>query len=238
MIDTRPISRIKSISKIAVYESIDSTNRAGVALVRRGISDFIIIALRQQRGRGRMGRQWLSGEGGAYFSLGVSTEKMERPQMLTFICAKAIMDMLISMNMEPCFKWPNDVFVNGRKISGVLIELVNNIAVCGIGINVNNEIAHENINAISMKEIKGEKIPLEDVISSCAGNIFSILDNMEVIDGFLQNSTMNGRPVSIKTLAGTVKGTVKGFNPDGAIILRTQNGIREFYEGDLSLEDL
>lgn len=238
MIDTRPISRIKRISKIAVYESIDSTNRAGVILARKGISDFIIIALTQQKGKGRLGRQWLSGKGGAYFSLGVSTEKIEKPQLLTFVCAKAIMDMLTSMNIEPSFKWPNDVFIKGKKISGVLIELVNNIAVCGIGINVNNEIADENINAVSMKDIARDKVRIEDVISICAANIFNILDNMKTIEGFLQNSTMNGRLVSIQSLSGTVKGTVSGLSPDGAILIKTPNGIREFYEGDLSMEDL
>lgn len=236
MINVKAFNDIHQLSKIAVFEEIDSTNKTGISLAKAGMHDFLIISEEQTEGRGRFKRKWLSPRGGAYFSLGLNAYSIEKPQLLTFVCAKAVMDMLNGFDIEPEFKWPNDVLIKGLKISGILIELIEKTAICGIGINVNNSINACKSKAISMKLIRDREFLIENIIVRTVSRIYSILDDSNILMQFIDNNPMRGRSVTINTVSGMYKGTVEGLSGDGAIIINTDSGLMEFFEGDLSLE--
>ncbi|MDO9556376.1 MAG: biotin--[acetyl-CoA-carboxylase] ligase [Coriobacteriia bacterium] len=102
----------------------------------------VVVAARQEGGRGRLGRNWESPEGGAYFSavLRPNIVPMAVPP-LTLVIALGVANGLASLGVETTVKWPNDVLLGGRKLVGVLVEMSAEAdkvewVVVGVGINV------------------------------------------------------------------------------------------------------
>ncbi len=140
--------------EIIFHESIDSTNTLAMELAEKGVSHgTVIIADRQLKGKGRLGRTWFSPpKGNIYMSVIVRPEIEPKDATLLTImsaisCARAIRN---STGLEVKIKWPNDLMVSdlpvawqtGRKLGGILTEMKSDqdrivFAVIGIGINVN-----------------------------------------------------------------------------------------------------
>jgi BirA family biotin operon repressor/biotin-[acetyl-CoA-carboxylase] ligase len=111
-------------------------------LIDKGISNkTVIIADRQIEGRGRTGKIWVSPEGNFYASLVVGqVTDISKLTELTFVTALAVGDTLLSFisysNVQ--YKWPNDILIDVKKISGILLEKRSNLnlLIIGIGINI------------------------------------------------------------------------------------------------------
>ncbi len=118
-------------SRVLVYEEITSTNDRALTL---GGDGLVVVADMQWAGRGRHGRSWHSEPGlGLWFSV-----VFEKPQEgLAFVAPLAIRDVLKGWG-HAIVKWPNDVLLNGRKVSGVLVEGRRGRTALGIGINVHH----------------------------------------------------------------------------------------------------
>ncbi len=127
--------------KIKKYKIVSSTNALAKKL-RKTQPWQVLLTEKQTVGHGREKRSWFSPKGGLYFSIILPKSKIEDLQTLTilaaFIVAKIIKD---NFNLEPFIKLPNDVWVNGKKICGILTENVIGkdvkFSVMGIGLNTN-----------------------------------------------------------------------------------------------------
>ncbi len=125
---------------IKIYDETESTNK--LAKESNYTRDTLFIAHRQSAGRGRLGRSFLSPDGGIYMSLGLHPDiPIEKSVMITPMTAVAVCRAIASLtNLSPEIKWVNDIFAGGKKICGILTEAVlrENIltTVVGIGINV------------------------------------------------------------------------------------------------------
>ena len=121
------------------HRTIGSTNARAQELALAGAPHgTIVTAAEQTAGRGRQGRSWATPAGTA---LAVSTIVREPPPLLTLAAGLAVADVAAALDAagrEPRIKWPNDVLLDGRKVSGILAEgrLQDGWAVLGIGINV------------------------------------------------------------------------------------------------------
>jgi BirA family transcriptional regulator, biotin operon repressor / biotin---[acetyl-CoA-carboxylase] ligase len=164
-------------------DSIASTNSELLLKAEEYEHGDVLAAREQQAGRGRYGRQWQSREGGLYMSFLLKEIRNPRELLpLSLLMALSVVRVLKNRSQgEFAIKWPNDVYVNERKICGILPETrvcgksVNGVV--GIGINVNNEIppAGELRNpAISLRELTGELCDLrllaEEILDM--GNLF------------------------------------------------------------------
>ena len=125
------------------YKTLKSTNLKAKELAKKGADPWtIIVAQEQTGGYGRKKAIWSSPKGGLYFSIILPKSKIEDLQTLTvlaaFICAKTIKQ---NFNLEPFIKLPNDVWINGKKVAGILTENVIGkdvkLSVMGIGLNTN-----------------------------------------------------------------------------------------------------
>ena len=110
--------------KIINYKTISSTNSKAKELAQKGADPWtIIVAEKQTGGYGRKKAAWSSPKGGLYFSIILPKSNIDDLQTLTvlaaFICAKTIKE---NFNLEPFIKLPNDVWVNGKKVGGILTE--------------------------------------------------------------------------------------------------------------------
>ncbi len=124
----------------------------------------LCLADEQTIGRGRFERRWVSRKGGLYFSFVVRWPegKLHR---LGFYIPVGLIKTLSLFSDEINIKWPNDVYWRGRKLAGVLIESLDRDAfVCGIGLNVFNDVDTVGRPAVRLSEIYGETLPSLDKI--------------------------------------------------------------------------
>ena len=131
--------------KIIHYKEIDSTNDEAKRLLRKGIEEgTVIIADRQTKGRGKPGSIWFSPLGvGVYLS--VVLKPFKNPKDLaptTLLGARSVVRTIEKIGgLRSEIKLPNDVMLNGKKVSGILVERrASGYLIIGIGVNVNNPI--------------------------------------------------------------------------------------------------
>ncbi len=172
------------------FTSVKSTMDTAKKL-RAKIKEPVVVSIIQKQGRGRQGNRWISNEGGLWISIVWECVSKKALNYLFFIGAKAIVDTLRDIGIKnPGIKLPNDVFVNGRKIAGVLIENLDSHVIIGIGINVNNAITEEMGTAISCKEILGYNIAHESILYLLLNNIQGLRHQCEKQNlDFLKNIT-------------------------------------------------
>ncbi|MCG2825179.1 MAG: biotin--[acetyl-CoA-carboxylase] ligase, partial [Thermoplasmatales archaeon] len=99
----------------------------GIFPEMKGERDFVVVSDEQTKGKGRMGREWLSPIGGLYFSI-----VTKKNPLLPLISGVAVANSLKNFGLNPVLKWPNDVIVGNKKISGILIECLDDFAIVGI----------------------------------------------------------------------------------------------------------
>jgi BirA family biotin operon repressor/biotin-[acetyl-CoA-carboxylase] ligase len=136
-LDTRRLGR-----RVLIFDEVDSTNSRAAALADDPANDgLVILADRQTAGRGQHGRTWLSwpGTGVLLSVLLFPPPALRRPAILTAWAAVSVCEAIRqATSFQARIKWPNDVFLRGRKVCGILIEQGRGTVV-GIGLNVNQK---------------------------------------------------------------------------------------------------
>lgn len=141
-------TQIFGLGKRLVYiPKIDSTNTHAMQLAQNGSEEGVVILTESQTaGKGRQGRRWIDGYGLNVLSSTILWPLFP-PHLLVMIASLAVVDAVADVcGLTATIKWPNDVLVEERKVAGILIETSHNrsghmIAVVGIGVNVNGDIA-------------------------------------------------------------------------------------------------
>ncbi len=159
-------------------DEVDSTNEYAKAKRGEG-KNLFVLAKRQTDGRGTKGRSFSSAEGGAYLTQLVFPRAFPAKDAfrITTGAAVAVCRTLQSYGLSPKIKWANDIFVDGKKICGVLIENVLRegkivSSVVGVGLNVNNPLPDELLEiATSMRLICGREFCVEEVVRRLADEL-------------------------------------------------------------------
>ena len=168
----------------------------------------------QSAGRGRYKRTWVSHHGNLYASFIYKID--ERDPRLSYAIAVAIAETLISFGLNPQIKWPNDILIDGKKISGVLIEYARNFVIVGIGINIKT--------CPTVKEYTTTKV--NDYCDASVSDVLGVL--MKKIDKWRNANFANVRERWME-MALYINKMVKyqgrsaeliGLNEDGALVLR------------------
>ncbi|MFH0807527.1 MAG: biotin--[acetyl-CoA-carboxylase] ligase [Elusimicrobiota bacterium] len=175
--------------KIIYFDEVNSTMDMAKKFERAGHPEWTIIAAKKQtKGRGRFGRRWVSPIGGLYFSVILKPRFVPNDTAkLTLIGAMSVTKVLNKLYGLPAkIKWPNDILVKNKKISGVLVESEmsqNKIkwAVLGIGINVNTDIKNLKNSKLACTSVKhefkkevSEKKLLKEILSEIKKNYLLI----------------------------------------------------------------
>ena len=220
---------------IHYYEQTESTMAIAREMARKGKPEYtVVVAGSQQKGRGRMDRQWYSAEGGLYFTV------VLRPQLppalsyrVNFAAAMSLLDTLERLfNIEAQVKWPNDVLVAGKKIAGMLSELEadsDQVAYVnlGLGINVNNDIGPFEKTATSLKKILGRQVPRKNVLD---GFLERLEERMlpsrleKIVDEWKLHTVTLNRRVRIVTREAETAGLAVDIDPNGGLVLSLDNG--------------
>jgi len=225
------------------FDSVDSTNDRLLQLAMQGASHGTVIAAEEQtRGKGRLGRQWLSGSRqGIYMSILLTTpQPANTAHQTTLLAAISLVKVLArDYQLRAQIKWPNDVLIGGRKVSGILTEVQSDqdlirFLVLGIGINVNQELEDFagplRYPATSLALENGARVKRPQLLAAFL-NQFEVDYETLLRDGFAtfqalfeEKSSVMGKRVTIH--CGTVEktGTVTGFTVEGALRLKTVEG--------------
>ncbi len=122
--------------KLISFDKIPSTQTYALNMVADGTArdHTVIMAEAQSAGRGRYRRTWVSHHGNLYVSFIFNSP--DRDARLSYVVAVAVAETLIAFGIHPKIKWPNDILIDGKKVSGILIEYAGNFVIVGIGINI------------------------------------------------------------------------------------------------------
>jgi len=198
--------------KIYRFKKVSSTNDVAKEIALKGERNFVVVADEQIKGKGRIGREWLSPLGGLYFS--VVTKKNP---MLPLISGISVASSLKDFDLFPVLKWPNDVMIKNKKISGILIECLNDYCVIGVGVNVNKTPLK---TATSIKDETGRNVSKDMVLTSVLKN-FESCSEKNVLDEYKKLSSTIGKWVKIKTLKGDTEGKAVDVDEHGRLVLES-----------------
>ena len=153
--------------KIYRFKSLTSTQDKAKELSKKKLSDAVIVAENQTRGRGRFKRKWSSDKGGLWMSISLKPDDTKNLQYLTFAAAISVVKSIKKIaNLKTSIKWPNDIHYKGKKLCGILTEGIfgnENYAIVGIGVNVNQNKFPDEIRDIasSLKMVNKRKINIK-----------------------------------------------------------------------------
>jgi BirA family biotin operon repressor/biotin-[acetyl-CoA-carboxylase] ligase len=229
-------------------ETVDSTNRLARLRVEQGAGDgYAIRADSQTGGVGREGRVWESPAGNLYASFIVRSSRPLRdlPQ-LSFVCALAVRRAVIEAigpEVAIGFKWPNDVLVEGRKISGILIETAGDpiAAILGIGINITQSPVQSRWPAIHLGAVTSVP-PSPERLAILLGQALDHWISIWEAEGFAPIRTAwmvqaigVGGPMLLRTAHEETEGRFMDLELDGTLLMALPDGsVRRVAAGDVT----
>ncbi len=240
--------------KIKSFNCVESTNKTARELAQNGAHEgTAVVALRQTAGKGRLGRSFLSLKGGVYLSI------ILRPQIspedtlyITVAAAVAAADAIESISNKKCeIKWVNDIFINGKKICGILTEGefqadgALGFAVLGVGINLfapkggfpdylplADSVFDRKAKIFSKKALK------EQIIADFANKFFEFYQNLQdkrYIKAYQQRSLLTGKSITYQKDGKTFFATVSGIDDNARLLVKSGNQTIALSTGEVQI---
>lgn len=205
---------------IEYYSTIDSTMHAAARLP----PGSVVLADEQTAGVGRHGHSWHSEPGnGIYCSI-----VFEPSPVLTLALGLAVAEAIARSTGIACdLRWPNDVMLDGKKVAGILVQLLDSRAIAGIGINVNHTAFPAELDATSLRLHARKELALEEIVVALlrAIPLYVSEDTETILRLFTHASSYAaGRRVSVKQPDGTIEGVTAGLDASGFLIVRKDDG--------------
>lgn len=231
--------------------SLPSTNLAAMALAEQFPGqEFVLLSESQSEGRGRRGKSWQSPFGpNLYLSYKVPFNRGAKSlQGLSLVVGVAIVQALneLSDNCPLALKWPNDVMLEDRKLSGILIEMSGDIngdcdAIIGVGINA-SYLGGEGEQGVASIH---EAIPTHINRNTWTARIINAIQaaiiafKQQGLQPFLEEwqrfDYLYGQRVKVLLGSHVVEGTAMGANPAGALLVDVGDEVQSFYAGEVSV---
>lgn len=231
-------------SKVIQLTSVDSTNNYAAMLVSNdnAVHGTVILADEQTAGRGQRGMKWQS-ESGSNLLMSIILKhdnlSVDRQFLLTQVASLSVVDLLRKIGLSAQIKWPNDIYVQDRKICGMLIE--NNLSgavirssIVGIGLNVNQSY-FDLTTATSIKLEKGQSFPIQEILFSFIGsfNLFYdqlISSKLKDIEDLYKSNLLGYEQIRIfEDERGEFLGIIRGVDPNGKLRMEV-NGVEQTYD--------
>lgn len=243
--------------EVLYFDTIDSTNTKAQELAEKGYpSGTLVVADKQESGKGRRGRSWVSPSGtGIFMTLMIKPDiNPNNASMLTLVAALAVAKAITSVTGEEALiKWPNDIVVNGKKVCGILTEMnaqfdYINYIVVGIGINVHNESFPEEISQMAsslMIEAGGKRFHRAQIIAETMSYFEQYYDTflktqdlsalVREYDELLVNRNKSVRVLDPKE---PFDGKAMGITPKGELIVDTWESRKLVSSGEVSVRGI
>jgi BirA family biotin operon repressor/biotin-[acetyl-CoA-carboxylase] ligase len=239
------------VRHVEYYDELGSTNDQALQLVAAGEAAYplLLVADRQHSGRGRGQNRWWSAPGALTFSLAVDGNATNLPAWTwprislssgLAVC-EAVLELLPGYDVR--LKWPNDVYLESRKVCGILVETSParpGAVVIGVGVNVNNSLAD------APEEVRATGTSLVDVAGRCFDRwplLIRILQELaqhldqletgtlELSDCWRRLCMLHGRTLCVESGGRRLIGVCQGIDDAGALLLQTEGGLERCFAG-------
>ena len=235
--------------QVIYYPSLTSTNEVAKREARQGaVEGTTIVAGEQTAGKGRLQRVWLSPEGSIALSIILYPRLEDMPSLMMLASLAVAHSIEAVTGLRPQLKWPNDVLIKGRKITGILIE--NSLrgktlkyAVIGIGININIRMAdfpELSTLATSLSDELGNKVSplaiIKRLLVEIEGLYRQLPDSDSIYREWRDNLLTLGKKVRVKSGRNIYEGVAEAVTRDGSLLLRGPDGnLTTIVAGDATL---
>lgn len=228
--------------RIHAYEETDSTMDVAHRLAAAGEPEgSVVVAEGQRKGRGRMGRDWVSPKGkGIYCSIllrpPLLLSEVSRVTLMAAVAVARAIRQVTGIQVE--IKWPNDVMVDSKKVAGILTELnaeLNRVNYCviGIGLNVNTPARLLPPQGASLAEEMGAKVDRLELARALLAQMDRLYDvflarGLEpIMEEWREFAGFLGRRVRVEVQGRRVDGQALDVDASGALLVRTDTGLIE-----------
>jgi len=232
--------------KVHYFNSIDSTNSTAYQLALNGAEEGeVVIGESQEKGRGRLGRQWVSPPFLNLYLSVVLRPKIPPHQasLITFMAAVAAAETIERHSgLTPSIKWPNDLLLGKKKVAGLLNEIHSetdriHFVILGMGVNLNmdtKEFPKEiRTKATSLKEERGQPVSRKAFAALLLEElerwyeIFLKEGGAPVLKAWRDRAQIRGKKVRVTSFDEVLIGRAIDVDSDGALILETRDGERK-----------
>lgn len=226
------------------YSSLDSTNSEAhrLLMTNEAYHGLAILAFKQTEGRGQHGRAWHS-EPGQHLAMSIIIRPTDMsPSLLPVLSMKVGLGIIRVLNkidptISPKIKWPNDIYVNEKKLAGILIE--NNLSankvqhcIIGIGMNVNEQTFADSLQrAISIRMLTNESSDIVDIASAIRHEVLTLLDGDDKVwkKEYQQYIFGFGEERNFENNEMLVKGKVIDVDDHGRLCIQLEDGTNHAY---------
>jgi len=250
-IDTHRILEAGWIAEVEHYLTIGSTNDRAKQCAALGAHrlPLLVLADEQTAGRGRGSNRWWTGQGSLALSIlldmrEIGIDRAQSP-LMALAAAVAVVETVASVapSVRAGIHWPNDVYADRRKLAGILVEVPSSrFCVVGIGVNTNNRLDEAPTElaetAVTLRDLTHTTYNhtelLLTLLDRLAGQLKRLADAPEVVAASANAMCLQrDGALNVETGGTLLSGQCLGIAPDGALILRTDEGTRNVVSGIL-----
>lgn len=244
MFSVDKIKKLTGLNDVTVLEEIDSTNTFLKEIASEKNHGALVIAKSQTNGRGRMGKTFVSQKNGLYMSLLLKPKSQTDITKITAMAAVAVLGAVEKFIKKPAkIKWVNDIFVENKKVSGILTEGIfsgGNLEylVLGIGVNL---VKPQNDLDESIKDIAGylfkEDIGINnDFVAEIINRLFLIYGGEEYISKYRSRSLLTGKNITYIKEGKTYSGKVLDIDDNCNLVVKEENGaLTTLFSGEVTI---
>lgn len=233
---------LPSFWRLIALKETQSTNE-DVKNLPKGSDKVAICAEVQTKGRGRLNRHWISPKGNVSLSLCLELDTLQTAGFYSFLSAVSLAEAIEKLcpKLKPQCKWPNDILIEGKKVSGILLETdgVSRLAV-GVGINLVPPITSEKmLYPITSLQEQGYKIETSSMIETFITlfdekqKIFQQQGFLPILQAWQQKAYGIGQEMIANLPSEQIKGVFYGLDEEGCLLLQKNNEIIKITAGDV-----
>lgn len=242
---------LKADIPVFYYDTIDSTNTEAKRFYEKHKNDGIdtptlFVANHQSNGKGRLGRTFYSPENtGLYMSLMIKADNIvENIVCLTTAVSVCVTDALNSLcDINPKIKWVNDIYVNDKKVCGILCEALTDpdtqkidAIIIGIGVNIKTKDFPKELSDIATSV--GQAVSRNELCAKITDNIIDMIntiDDRKFIEKYKDRSLVLGKEITYFENGIAESATAIDIDNNGGLIIQTENGIKALSTGEISV---
>ena len=238
------------LSRLEIELETQSTNLQATKSEYKNEHWSVFTSEYQSAGKGRRGKQWVSALG-SNLLFSIASKRHWTSDVLylaPLMSGYAVVSTLKKVfNVDAMIKWPNDIYVNGNKIAGVLCELQGSplddaLLVIGVGLNVHSYPEVVSIPATSLSEVLNQEVNRNQLLGEMLNELIALFSSIEVqgIQKFLldwrQYDFLTGKDINVQLGDKEYQGQAMGVDVKGELLVRLNTGsVRVFNGGEVSV---